>query len=420
MRPHVRVIADDLTGAADAGVTFARNTQPVELVLDPRHPHWAAPRRRVTVVDTSARDGDAVAARAVVSELAGRVGDGDLVLKKIDSTLRGHVAAELHALRDRVPGRLAILAPAFPAAGRTTLGAVQHVHGVPVHRSGTWAIERCRAPASLPALLDGMPFTTIALPDVRGQALPRLFDTAADRERLAICDAEHDGDLDAIVAAGWATGRRILWVGSAGLAAALARRLCDSPTPGTHAPVPQAAASPGPAIRGRARPPLARYLAVVGSAAPTARRQAAALAAAGAAAVRIPAALLLRDEQHVRSDLTARVLAASGRGDAVVSVSGEVDPARAPAVCRTLATVVAPAAARVSLLVLTGGATARAVLTECRITAIELRAELAPGVVLATSAGTAPIEIITKAGAFGDERTLVRAVRDAAHQRGTR
>ncbi|OAI65685.1 Hrp-dependent type III effector protein, partial [Ralstonia solanacearum] len=56
--------------------------------------------------------------------------------KKIDSTLRGNVAAEVAAL---VPvAGLAVVAPAFPAAGRTTRNARQWLHGVAVEETEVW------------------------------------------------------------------------------------------------------------------------------------------------------------------------------------------------------------------------------------------------------------------------------------------
>ena len=47
----------------------------------------------------------------------------------------------------------------------------------------------------------------------------------ASGARVVVLDAVYDEDLDRIAAAGLATGLRILWAGSAGLAAALARTL---------------------------------------------------------------------------------------------------------------------------------------------------------------------------------------------------
>ena len=54
-------------------------------------------------------------------------------MKKVDSTLRGPLAAEIEAALAASGRTRAVVAPAFPATGRTTVGGVQHLDGVPVH-----------------------------------------------------------------------------------------------------------------------------------------------------------------------------------------------------------------------------------------------------------------------------------------------
>src|SRR5690606_25502766 len=73
--------------------------------------------------------------RAVRSLEAYASGSGKTILyKKIDSALRGPIAAELSGLLDALARAHRILvAPAFPAAGRTTVDGVQRLDGRPVH-----------------------------------------------------------------------------------------------------------------------------------------------------------------------------------------------------------------------------------------------------------------------------------------------
>lgn len=58
---------------------------------------------------------------------------GELLFKKIDSTLRGPIGAELQVLLTAFPGRRILLCPANPFTGRTVRGGVLHVQGVPLH-----------------------------------------------------------------------------------------------------------------------------------------------------------------------------------------------------------------------------------------------------------------------------------------------
>src|ERR1700716_2865961 len=122
------MIADDLTGAADAAVHFA-GTRAVEIVLPApgQALDWALPvDGGLSVLDTETRnlrEEQAVELITFVCE-----GLGEDVFKKVDSTLRGPVAAELQAARMALGRRTAVLAPSLPTqdrlveAGRLLIG----------------------------------------------------------------------------------------------------------------------------------------------------------------------------------------------------------------------------------------------------------------------------------------------------------
>jgi uncharacterized protein YgbK (DUF1537 family) len=410
MASPVWVVADDLTGAADSGVAFAEAGGPVRLLLTPVTSPGQAPGA-VTVVDMATRELSELDARQRMRVLADRLGGDDVVFKKVDSILRGHIAAEVAELRDRLSDRLVVIAPAFPAAGRTTVSAVQHVHGTPLHLSGAWSFEPTAPPCSLPALFAPIPVTSLSLADVRSPTvrLTSLLRTAAAARRLAICDATSDQDLHAIARAGHAAGQPVLWVGSAGLAAALASELPD-----VQARLGQVDATP-PTIRPPRDP---RFLAVVGSASSLARRQALALAAEGARSLELPARVLAQADNSALQELAAVVSTAAEAGNTVVSITGEAGPRSPAAVSEGLAVVTARAAATSGLLLLTGGATARAVLLRAGLTCLDILGELGPGVVLLTPAGESQQLIVTKAGAFGDDQTLIQAVHSASRREG--
>jgi uncharacterized protein YgbK (DUF1537 family) len=410
MASPVWVVADDLTGAADSGVAFAQVSGSVRLLLMPVTARGQAPGA-VAVLDMATRELSELDARERTRALADRLAPDDVVFKKVDSILRGHIAAEVAELRDRLSDRLVVIAPAFPAAGRTTIGAVQHVHGTPLHLSGAWSFEATDPPRSLPALFAPMPMTCLTLAEVRSSTarLASLLHTAAADRRLAICDATSDQDLRAIARAGRAVGQPVLWVGSAGLAAALASELSD--VQARIGPVDAAA----PAIK---RPGDPRFLAVVGSASSLARRQALALAAEGAKLLELPARVLAKADSSALQELAAVVSTAAKAGNTVVSITGEAGQRSASAVSQGLATVTARAAATSDLLLLTGGATARAVLLRAGLTCLDILGELGPGVVLLTRPGQSRQLIVTKAGAFGDDQTLIQAVQRAYRREG--
>ena len=133
MHPSIRIaaIADDLTGALETGVHFARGPDGAIVVTN----LGAMPAGACGIVaDTESRhlpEADAAAAlRRAAVEL--NAGHADLLFKKTDSTLRGPIAAELAALVECNPGRSVLFAPGYPSLGRTVRGGVLHVFGVPV------------------------------------------------------------------------------------------------------------------------------------------------------------------------------------------------------------------------------------------------------------------------------------------------
>jgi uncharacterized protein YgbK (DUF1537 family) len=301
-------------------------------------------------IDLDTRSRSEKSARATVrkafrSRAARRAG---VLYKKIDSTLRGHVAAELAALRPTLGRRPVLFAPAFPAQGRTVRDATLQIWGKP-------------ASGDLRALLlkAGLPVAHI------GFASPGNLRAATSiGARILVCDATDNADLDRIARAGLALRPRPLFVGSAGLARALARTL--------------------PRRRPASRPEVSRrpVVTVVGSASAVSAQQARRLA-------RDPANILV--QMDWRRPPTPRDI---------------------PAV-RRMGRLVARAAPRAHY-VLTGGETARAVLGARRILAFGLLGEVEPGVPFGMARdGTL---ICTKAGAFGNPGTLVRCVARLKHE----
>jgi uncharacterized protein YgbK (DUF1537 family) len=91
------LIADDVTGACDTGVQFARHGLSSEVWLDPTHvPSTLA---QVVALNTDSRCDDVTAAKAKIQQIAGLYSDikPGIILKKIDSTLRGNVGQEIAA-----------------------------------------------------------------------------------------------------------------------------------------------------------------------------------------------------------------------------------------------------------------------------------------------------------------------------------
>lgn len=258
MLSRVLILADDLTGAADCAAAFVGRAARITVSLDSR----ARAAGDVLALDLDTRSVSERTARQKVrdafrSRAARRA---QILFKKIDSTLRGHVAAELSSAQRALGGsRPVMFAPAFPAQGRQVNGAELFVHGALA--SGDLRALAARA---------GLPATHVDLATIRGRALGRaLKQVLAQDARALVCDAESDADLEALANAGLSLARRPLFVGSAGLARALAR--CFPET--RRAAVPEI----------RPRP----VVTVVGSVSPVSRRQASVLAGRGGTVVQL-------------------------------------------------------------------------------------------------------------------------------------
>jgi uncharacterized protein YgbK (DUF1537 family) len=396
MDSSVVVVADDLTGAADTGVAFATPRTPVQLMLQNGTGSRHVEARGVRVIDTDTREVDSATARRIVHAIAQGFTADLLVFKKVDSMLRGNVATELDAMREAMPQRLTILAPAIPQLGRITQCGVQHMDGRPVPSIDSRSTERLPSTSDLCNLVRPVPVRRAGLSEVRSDGLPALLSACGADGVVALCDSVTDSDLDRVVAAGLSRDESVLWVGAAGLAAALARRLSPEIQPAGW-PVGDACLD-------------GRYLAVIGSMSETGRRQASALVEAGAQRCDLSVSTLVTGNMAELAALCEGVLSATQSGDVVVTVIGDAPAAAAGVIRRALAIVVAPAVASVTLLLLVGGATSRAVLTEMGVAALEVRAALAPGVVLAAATERVPAAIVLKAGALGDDRALLNAV----------
>ncbi len=123
---RVVVFDDDPTGTQSAtGVDVLFDTRREAVVS-------AVRGARSVYVQTNSRALESSAAVALVTELrdavraaAESVGEPAMIVLRGDSTLRGHVFAELDAVAD--PDAVVVFAPAFPAGGRVTVGGVHWV-----------------------------------------------------------------------------------------------------------------------------------------------------------------------------------------------------------------------------------------------------------------------------------------------------
>ncbi|MFL5262556.1 MAG: four-carbon acid sugar kinase family protein, partial [Anaeromyxobacteraceae bacterium] len=224
----VAVIADDLTGAADCGIAFAAAGLASFVAVGDAPP---PPSARVVAVDTDTRrlPPELAAERARAAAAQAYAAGARALYKKLDSTLRGHVGAELAATLaasgegGRLARPLVVFAPAFPGTGRTTRDGQVLVKGIPLAETEVWRGSGTAGPADPVAMLRlaGVHASSLRLQEVRAgpAALARaLAQLAAGDVQALVCDAEEEADLAAIAGAAARLDRPVIWAGSAGLA----------------------------------------------------------------------------------------------------------------------------------------------------------------------------------------------------------
>ncbi len=129
----IGVIADDLTGAAELGAAGLRYGLRAEIILGDEIRHSTD----LVCVDTDSRScTPAVAADRTASAASHlRALGASWIYKKVDSVLRGQVAAELEAITHQLGSNLALLVPANPSLGRVIQAGRYLIRGQPLHET---------------------------------------------------------------------------------------------------------------------------------------------------------------------------------------------------------------------------------------------------------------------------------------------
>lgn len=343
----LRMLADDMTGALDTAAAFAGIVSPLRVGI-------TAGDGASLVLDTGTREktpGEAAAAATSAASLLASA-PGRLSFFKVDSLLRGHAGRELAAILATTGFDRVIIAPALPEQGRRTRSG--HQHWI---RDGAWTPTGEDLGATLTAA--GHPVARLAPDDLGGPG-------------ISLFDAETPEDLDRIVAHGFAAGGSLLWVGSAGLARALARALRPSP------PTTLAWRGPLLGLIGTDHAVTAAQL----SAAPDHHLR---LGLDGAAAI------------ATRLETTRAAFITCDLPD------GTARPAARAAIAQRFSALI-PELPQPGTLLVSGGETLRSLLPALGAAGVEVLGELQPGIAVSrlTEGRWAGTSVISKSGAFGE------------------
>ena len=136
---EILVIGDDLTGTNATASTYARDGLRAVTVLDPTAPAYLDDSIQVVACSTGSRHMTPARAAQTVDAIVRNYGhDVRAIVKRVDTTLRGNIGAEIEATLTAAKAMhpeqqvCGLVVPGFPAAHRTTIGGYQLLDGEPI------------------------------------------------------------------------------------------------------------------------------------------------------------------------------------------------------------------------------------------------------------------------------------------------
>ncbi|GAK55904.1 type III effector Hrp-dependent outer protein [Candidatus Vecturithrix granuli] len=432
----IYVIADDLTGANDTGVQFSKQgyTTHVVILSETQFQHPADLKELantlqqgaidVLVIDTETREADDATARirirSVLESL--RPKPEDLVYKKVDSTLRGRIGVELDECMRLLHKDVCVFTPSFPQARRITVGGYLIVQDQPLGLSEYYSGNLTPEDASfIPSSLQTdttFPIARIDLREVikgRQAILDNIREAANTEKKILVIDALNDAQLQDILAGSFKYEGSILYAGSAGLANSLStmyngHRRLHPPAQKFSAPVCIVSGTRRSIVQQQIAY-LQRNLEVYACVIDVARIFSQREALLEQTTVDVVRALqqgnhtLLYPDPRYHTTQAIQALLAQMSGDfrtlevSIRTFFGEL-------IARIMD--IHP----IKNLILTGGDTAIGVCSALQIDHLNIVAELLPGIPLSVGQyrGSFELNIVTKAGGFGDEETLYKLI----------
>lgn len=187
--PKIGLIADDFTGAMDSGAQFSNSP------MDVHFRFTGESIGDVEIVNTASREIDETSASTRVWNIS-RLLTGRQLFKKIDSTLRGHVAAEIEAVLSANHQYVkAVICSAAPRQGRTIRNGILYINDIPLEQTSFKDDPVYPARTSKVAELIARPVLQLFLGQIRGSQEKLSSVILESEHKLIAADAETEDDL---------------------------------------------------------------------------------------------------------------------------------------------------------------------------------------------------------------------------------
>lgn len=214
----VAIIADDLTGANATNALLSKKGFSTITCLEAFH--HSLSDFEVVSFSTDSRSVSAEEAYNRVSNCIEQLKPAlPLISKRIDSTLRGNMGAEVDAVLDRYPQLMAVVVPVYPSSGRICVGGSLLVSGIPLQN--TMMRDDPKNPMTESSVLElfrqqsrhephHIPLREVLTGgDVLSERIASVYRQGG---RIAIFDATTDQDITAIAKAVEKTGLPVFCV----------------------------------------------------------------------------------------------------------------------------------------------------------------------------------------------------------------
>lgn len=233
----VGIIADDLTGANDTALQFHQKGASTKILLDSDCVPKVKAGTEAWALSSESRNIPAEEAVSKVEKAVKTFTDNfsfDYYYKKIDSTLRGHIALETLTMLNILEYDAAVIIPAFPQEGRITVGGYHLAKGVPIGRTEIAIdphspITESHIPTLLKSQLGENSAEIVGTIDLRtvmngaGPVLMRINELINEGKKLIVADATSLTDIEQIALAINKCDKKILPTGTAAGAQVLSK-----------------------------------------------------------------------------------------------------------------------------------------------------------------------------------------------------
>ena len=225
----VGIIADDLTGANDTALQFYQKGASTKILLDSDCVPKIKAGTEVWALSSESRNVPSDDAVIKVENAVKKLSESfsfDYYYKKIDSTLRGHIALETLTVLNCLGYDAAVIIPAFPQEGRITVGGYHLAKGVPIGRTEMAIdphspITESHVPTLLKSQLPADLENIVGIIDLRtvlngaGPILMRINELIKEGKKLIVADSTSVVDIEQIALAIKKCEKKILPTGTA-------------------------------------------------------------------------------------------------------------------------------------------------------------------------------------------------------------